>query len=580
MCGIAGIFGDNWKSDDVSAMTASQRHRGPDGEGLYLDPEGTAGLGHNRLSIIDLSESGRQPMTSRHGHHIIVLNGEIYNYMELRRELMGSYEFKTSSDTEVLLAAFEKWGKDCLGHLIGMFAFIVWNEKEKTAFAARDRFGVKPLYYHKKDDGTLFISSEIKALHAAGVSKIPNLVSWATYLTNGLYDHSEHTFWNGVHSLPGGHYLTWRHDQFRIAKWYDMRDSVGDEHDQRPEKDVETEYFDLMKESVKLRFRSDVPVGINLSGGLDSSCLLGLVHEVQGRDSDVKVFSFATGDKNYDETPWVEQMLARTNHQLIVSSLEPREVPALAESVQYHQDEPFGGIPTLAYAKLFQTARDEGSTVLLDGNGMDEQWAGYDYYQDVLSGPTSTIQGTKGSTVRPECLVPDFRRLATTSVSTNGFADSVRSLQYRDLRFTKLPRALRFNDRISMRASTELREPFLDHRLFELAFRQSTDRKIQKGTGKRMLRDIARDLLPSKIAEAPKRPIQTPQREWLRGSLRDWADGLIETALNDVGGDWLDVEAVRSEWAQYCRGVSDNSFFIWQWISLGMESKKETAAVA
>ncbi|MEP6901716.1 MAG: asparagine synthetase B, partial [Actinomycetota bacterium] len=168
MCGIVGILGNNWTSEQLNAMVAIQRHRGPDAEGIYIDSSNQAGLGHNRLSIIDLSESGRQPMTARFGNNRIVFNGEIYNYLELRQELEAEYEFNTHSDTEVLLAAYQKWGADCLDRLIGMFAFIIWDEKEKTAFVARDRFGVKPLYYHQKTDGTLFLSSEIKAIHAAG----------------------------------------------------------------------------------------------------------------------------------------------------------------------------------------------------------------------------------------------------------------------------------------------------------------------------------------------------------------------------------------------------------------------------
>ncbi len=164
---------------------------------------------------------------------------------------------------------------------------------------------------------------------------------------------------------------------------------------------------------MKLRFRADVPVGINLSGGLDSSSLLGLVHAVQGEDSDVKAFTFTTGDENYDELPWVKEMLTRTNHPLIVSELSSDEVPELAQKVQYSQDEPFGGMPTLAYAKLFEKARENGVIVLLDGNGMDEQWAGYDYYNSALNGNSaSVIQGTKEKPVRPECLTEEFRQLA------------------------------------------------------------------------------------------------------------------------------------------------------------------------
>jgi asparagine synthase (glutamine-hydrolysing) len=334
-----------------------------------------------------------------------------------------------------------------------------------------------------------------------------------------------------------------------------------------------------MKDSVALRFRSDVPVGINLSGGLDSSTLLGLVHEVQGAQSDVKAFTFATGDPSYDELPWVESMLARTNHDLVVCSLRSDDVPALAEDVHRHQGEPFGGLPTLAYAKVFEEARKRGVIVLLDGNGMDEQWAGYDYYNAVTNGnPAPTIQGTASSPVRPDCLTPEFLELAEPFVSPRPFKDGVRNLQYRDARFTKIPRAMRFNDRISMRSSTELREPFLDHRLFELAMRQPTDRKISNGIQKKMLRDMVRDLLPGRVSEAPKRPMQTPQREWLRNELKDWAGEHICQALSGPFAAWLDKRAVLESWADYCQGKSDNSFYIWQWVTLGLTTTSMRAA--
>ena len=574
MCGITAILGKDWKTEDIHSMISSQSHRGPDGNGIYLDSLAGVRLGHNRLSIIDLSDAGNQPMKSTDDCHIVVLNGEIYNYLELKRELEGDYRFTTHSDTEVLLAAFQKWGEQCLDHLIGMFAFIIWDESAKTAFAARDRFGVKPLYYHEKRDGTLLIASEIKALHAAGVPRIVNEKTWAKYLAYGLYDHSAETFWKDIYSLPGGHCMTWKNNRNSITKWYDIAERVGDDYDVRPERTVRDEYFELMKESVNLRFRSDVPVGINLSGGLDSSSLLGLVHEVQGKNSDVKAFTFATGDPDYDELPWVRRMLAKTNHELVVCSLSPEDVPALAADVQYHQDEPFGGLPTLAYARLFEKAKEHGVTVLLDGNGMDEQWAGYDYYQPTLNGhQPSLVQGTNEKPVKPECLTPEFRALAEPLEFPNVFSDKLRNLQYRDTRFTKIPRAMRFNDRISMRSSTELREPFLDHRLFELAMRQPAERKIQNGAGKKMLREISQRFLPKDLSEAPKRPMQTPQREWLRDPLRQWADERINSALAGPHGAFLDKSAVKNAWAKYCAGEGDNSFYIWQWISCGMTER-------
>lgn len=571
MCGIVGIFGTGWTPTQLSCMVAVQRHRGPDAEGTYVNPTRVAGLGHNRLSIIDLSPAGQQPMASPDGRYWLVFNGEIYNYLELRAEL-SDYPYRSQTDTEVVLAAYERWGAACLDRFVGMFAFLLWDEQEQRLFAARDRFGVKPLYYYQRRDGLLLLASEIKALHAAGVPASPDEVAWATYLSTGVYDHDERTFWSGIKSLPPGHLLTWQAQQVQSKRWYDLAAHIGEAQDERPLEVVQEEYLALLAESVRLRFRADVPVGINLSGGLDSSTLLGLVQQLHGQDDEsVKAFTFITGDRHYDELPWVMQMLARTNHPHVVCRLTPTDVPQLAESVQAHQDEPFGGLPTLAYAHLFERARAEGVIVLLDGQGMDEQWAGYDYYKAARNGGAAgTMQGTSERPVRPECLTPEFATLAEPFVPRQPFADKLRNLQYRDARYTKIPRALRFNDRVSMRASTELREPFLDHRLFELALRQPLERKLNNGTSKWLLRQMTKRLLPHGVVEAPKRPLQTPQREWLRHELRQWAGAQIETALDCWGGAWLNGDATRAAWQSYCAGASDNSFYVWQWVNLGL----------
>ncbi len=573
MCGISAIVGRGWSPAQLDAMIFSQRHRGPDVQGCYFDRSGLAVLGLNRLSIIDLSPAGRQPMTDPESGLTIVFNGEIYNYLELREELRG-FPYRSQTDTEVVLAAYRHWGEACLDRFIGMFAILIWDERRQRLFGARDRFGVKPLYYCLRDGGLLLVASEIRALNAAGVPRRANATSWANYLVSGLHDHSQHTFWEHIYSLPPGHSLTWENGQVRVKCWYDLAERAGAEFDHQPVEAVHEQYFSLLKESVKLRFRSDVPVGINLSGGLDSSILLGLIQAVHGADSNIQAFTYVTGDPHYDELPWVNQMLAGTKHPSVVYQLDPSEVPSLAESVQQHQSEPFGGLPTLAYARLFERARADGVIVVMDGQGLDEQWAGYDYYACKRDGTAETlIQGTKRRVTRPECLTPDFRSLARPFDPPKPFSDPLRNRQYLDTRYTKIPRALRFNDRISMRASVELREPFLDHRLFELALRQPPERKIQNGTRKWLLRKIAGQLLPHSIVEAPKRPVQTPQREWLRGPLKPWAEDCIRMALDHYGGSWLDPDGVRNQWVEYCRGQGNNSFYIWQWVSLGLSCR-------
>lgn len=569
MCGIAGLFGSGWHIAQLCAMVRAQWHRGPDATGVFTDASRQAAMGHNRLSIIDLSDAGRQPMFSADGRYCLVFNGEIYNYLELRSEL-GAYPFRGRTDTEVVLAAYDRWGAACLDRFLGMFAFLLWDTREQRLFAARDRFGVKPLYYHVRPDGALAVASEIRALHDAEVPAIPDDVMWATYLASGAHELPGRTFWSGIQALPAGHSLTWAAGRLSTTRWYDLAARVGDAFDTRPIDDVADEYSALLADSVRLRFRADVPVGINVSGGVDSSTLIATIRHLHTDEDAISAYTFITGDARYDELPWVEQTLARTGHPLVVCPLRAEDVPALAASVHEHQLEPFGGVPTLAYARLFEEARERGTIVLLDGQGMDEQWAGYSYYQRAESSDAAIVQGTDGSPFRPACMTPELRALASPADAPCPFPDALRNLQYRDACVTKIPRALRFNDRVSMRASTELREPFLDHRLFELALRQPPERKIHQGTGKWLLRQLVRRLLPSEVTEAPKRPLQTPQREWLRGPLAEWCTDQIEQALEAFGGRWLSAPAVRAEWARYRAGAYDNSFFVWQWVSIGL----------
>ena len=223
----------------IEAMVDSQRHRGPDASGAHAAPG--AALGHTRLSIIDLSAAGQQPMRGADGHLTMVFNGEIYNYLELRRSL-EDYPYRTATDSEVILAAYARWGESCLDRFIGMFAFAIWDEREQRLFAARDRFGVKPLYYHHAADGTLLLASEIKALHAAGVPRIRDEETWATYLTHGVCDHAEQTFWEGIRAVPPGHMLTWQSDTLRLTSWYSLAACAGTELDGRTDAAVRAEY--------------------------------------------------------------------------------------------------------------------------------------------------------------------------------------------------------------------------------------------------------------------------------------------------------------------------------------------------
>jgi asparagine synthase (glutamine-hydrolysing) len=570
MCGIAGIFGRDWNRGQLEAMTTAQRHRGPDDTGWFIDESGLAGLGHNRLSIIDLTAAGHQPMSNRDGSLWITFNGEIYNYLELRQDL-ADYPFRTKSDTEVILAAYERYGEACLDRFLGMWSFAIWDSRKRTLFAARDRFGVKPLFFSKRRNGDLWIASEIQAFHAAGIALDADEATWATYLAFGLHDHTDSTFWQEAHSLPPGYLLRWEDGKTETKCWYDLAERCGPELDGRPASVVQEEYTALLADSIRLRFRSDVEVGINISGGLDSSALLALVHNFNPDALAVKAFTYVTGDEKYDELPWVKRTLANLPLKSFVYQLRPEEIPDLAASVQACESEPFGGFPTLAYARLFELAKQEGVTVLLDGQGMDEQWAGYDYYSRLTTNTkVAPLQGTTQRAVMPECLTPEFLAKAIPFEPPVGFEDPLRNRQYLDARYTKIPRALRFNDRVSMRASAELREPFMDHRLFELALRQPVERKISNGVHKWMLREITGKLLPCDVIEAPKRPVQTPQREWLAGSLRGWASECVQTVSERYRGIWFKENSLVESWEEWTQKGASNSYFVWQWVSLGL----------
>ncbi|RTY92259.1 asparagine synthase (glutamine-hydrolyzing) [Flavobacterium sp. GT3R68] len=563
MCGIAGILGKQSNSDTILAMLEAQKHRGPDATNVWNDDKIV--LGHNRLSIIDLSDEANQPMISNCGDYRIIFNGEIYNYLELKEQLKDFYQFKTHSDTEVLLAAYLYWGNEALEKLNGMFSFVIWDAEKEKLFAARDRFGVKPFYYTVWEN-QLYFASEIKTLFAAGIPKIKNQKVWANYFVYGTYGMPYETFWESIHQLPGGHFMEVSFAEkitkqtLHIQKWYDFPKRIA-MIDQLPEAELKIQYESLLKDAIQLRFRADVPLGMNVSGGLDSSTLISLVHENLPSEQSIEAFTFYTGNENYDELPWVHELMEKTQYPLHKVLLTQEAIPKLIEEVSYYQDEPFGGFPTLAYSLLFREARANGIKVILDGQGMDEAWAGYDYYHN---NSNNIIQGLTTSPVRPEALTDGFKHSAQKEIYDSPFDNALQNLQYRDLFYTKIPRALRFNDRISMMHSTELREPFLDYRLVELAFAQKASTKLHNGQTKWLLRDLVREKLGDAISLAPKRALQTPQREWIAKELNGYVSEKIEQFSQFT---FVNATQTTVIWQNYCKGNQDNSFFIWQWVN-------------
>ena len=560
MCGIAGLLGENIDTTIMDKMLEIQEHRGPDNSSKWND--NSICLGHNRLSIIDLSEIANQPFFSNDKRYVIVFNGEIYNYIELKSDLKEFYDFKTSSDTEVLIAAYSFWGKDCLHKLNGMFSFAIWDTYDKTLFLARDRFGVKPLYYNFSDD-TFTFASEIKTIHVSGITKQPKETVWASYFAYGCYGMPNETFWEGVEQLPGSHCMIVKNKKVQIYRWYIFEDEIKKYKKKEDFNSVKINYTKILEDSVKLRFRADVNVGFNISGGVDSSTLLAFVNKMYANDN-INAYTFYTNDKRYDELFWVEKMMQTTQCTLTKVLATSDDIIPLLKKISFYQDEPYGGIPTIAYSKIFESARNSGTLVLLDGQGMDEQWAGYDYY---TKNTNAIIQGVKTSPFRPNVLNKEFLKKSIKPDYKKPFSEEILNLQYRDLFYTKIPRALRFNDRISMAYSTELREPFLDYRLVEYAFSQPLLYKIKDGIQKYMLRGIVSEFLSDLISYAPKRPLQTPQREWLANDLKEEVSQMINEIKYSKFSHWFEIASLEKEWDNYQNGQQDSSFHVWQWLS-------------
>ncbi|MFN3969064.1 asparagine synthase (glutamine-hydrolyzing) [Flavobacterium sp.] len=558
MCGIAGIIGPKANKFILQKMLEAQKHRGPDFTADW-EVEGKAALGHNRLSIIDLSEGANQPFFSDCGNYVMVFNGEIYNYLELRKILQSKYTFKTQSDTEVLLNAYREWGESCLDECNGMFAFAIWNIKTQSLFAARDRFGVKPFNYFF-DQNNFYFASEIPTLFAAGIAKKPNDKVWLNFFSEGSYGLPNETFWTGIQQLKAGHFLTLQNNHLQIKKWYHFEERIAQLQNQFHLN--EEEYItNLLLKAINLRFRADVPIGFNLSGGLDSSTLLALIDQQDIDKSTIEAFTFVTNDDRYDELPWVKSMLEQRPYHLNICPLSANEVPDLSLKIAQMQAEPYGGIPTIAYSNIFKAASQKGVKVLLDGQGSDEAWAGYDYY---ISNSESIVQGVTKSPFRAGVLDGDFAKNYTKTDYPKPFEDALLNMQYRDLFCTKIPRALRFNDRISMMYGTELREPFLDYELVEYVFSRPTDFKIKDGIQKWMLRKIAEKFLQKDLVLAPKRPLQTPQREWLSEDLKAWVTAEVEVLKQN---SWFDPKALQTELDHFFNGDNQSSFHIWQWIN-------------
>ncbi|MGG9964353.1 asparagine synthase (glutamine-hydrolyzing) [Ferruginibacter sp. SUN106] len=564
MCGIAGILATSSEiipEVHLQKMTRSIAHRGPDGEGIWKNEKGNVLLGHRRLSIIDLSNAAAQPMQYA-ARYIIIHNGEIYNYIELKEELAEhGYSFRSKSDTEVIVAAYDFWKEDCLKHFDGMFSFAIWDEKEEQLFAARDRFGEKPFYYYQ-NEGYLFFASEMKALWSVGVEKIIEEKMLLNYLALGHVQNSadkEQTFFKDIYSLPPAHYLLYQPQQQKlmVKKYWRIDKEICIDINAA---DAIEKFNQLFNTSISRRLRSDVTVGTSLSGGLDSSSILATMQELKFKPGEIKTFSAIFPGFEKDESSYINLLSSGLNVPNFTTQPAADGLIKDFEKLCYHQEEPFQSGSIYAQYKVFELAKQQQVTVLLDGQGADETLAGYHKYiqwflQEVLSrNKLGAAQREKKAlhknniafnwsiknyfaaylpmhaamqlekneylkTIHQPDINPDFLRLQRGK-EWEGIHKPVVTKLNDILHFNTseagLEELLRYADRNSMAHDREVRLPFLDHKLVEFIFSLPSTFKIHDGWTKWLLRKAMDKKLPHEIVwRKDKVGYEPPQQVWL-----------------------------------------------------------------
>ncbi|EQB64154.1 MAG: Asparagine synthetase [candidate division Zixibacteria bacterium RBG-1] len=613
MCGIAGIVSrEGFDPKLLISMTHLVTHRGPDGYGFaFFGPEKNSyaelihnearlpslqnslvGLGHRRLAILDITARGNQPMHSEDGALYITYNGEVYNYLEIRKELEElGHSFKTRTDTEVVLHAYQQWGDECLKRFNGMWSFAIWNRNRRRLFCARDRFGVKPLYYYF--DGARFIfASEIKQiLQCPDISRRANDSVVFDYLEQGLADHSAETFFQGIYQLPGGHFLILdlslptptpvirRYWELPIRQNIDLSEEEACE-----------ELRARLTKAVTLRMRSDVPVGSCLSGGLDSSAIVCLAKKKILPQADFHTFSSCFEDKFFDEREYIAEVIAATQSKSHLIFPGPAQFWKTFERLIWYQDEPVGGIGVYAQWCVMEAARREGIPVLLDGQGGDETLCGYRkfYYfylwQLLRKGDPKCFSEAllwlhKGgmslwawsdakrylpsSFVKFESLArrvcqPVFQRKYRDRICNLGAGSDIRERQRADLVKYSIPALLRYEDRNSMAHSVEARVPFLDYELAEFLVNCPLHLKMGHGWSKWILRQGLRGILPEAIRlRRTKMGFNTPQRNWIRSDLKEMIRAVFASSGFHMERFIIPTN-VREEFDKFCLGRHDS----------------------
>jgi asparagine synthase (glutamine-hydrolysing) len=567
MCGIAGIVYHNEPHEVAKAsvrhMIALQRHRGPDGEGFY-DAPGVS-LGHCRLAIIDCSDAGHQPMSDLEGTCWITYNGEIYNYLELAEELTKlGHRFRGQSDTEVLLAAFQEWGYSCLERLRGMFAFAIWDKKTRSLFAARDRLGIKPFHYWEDGTRRLAFSSELKALLMFQPQRSANLPLARAFLAWGLIDHEPaETMIAGIKRLPPGHAMVWRAGE-GVHLWRYWQVSVSEELDANPDRQAMliAEFRHRFEETVSIHLRADVSVGACLSGGLDSSAITCMIKErlqKQGawREACLHTFTACFEEPRLDERSYVAAVVSATGCTPHYVFPDGHRLATELETWMWHQDEPITGFGVYAQYCVARLAHEQGIKVLLDGQGADEQLAGYRkfivaYLRQLLQARHYVTAGREALAFlcNPEIIrttrFVDGRRYLRGTLPELGplWAEGLSperpaaleigaSLGRRleaDLTRYSLPALLRFEDRNMMAFGIESRVPFVDHVLVEWLATLPASLRLSGGWSKRILREALRGILPERIrTRRSKLGFLTPESAWLSGPLSGWLRDTLTT---------------------------------------------------
>ncbi len=627
MCGIAGIytFRENLKPDPIKKMTDTLRHRGPDDEGFLavnstarevypligrgsqvegnriesFDRPADLFLGHTRLSIIDLSSAGHQPMCNEDGTIWVVFNGEIYNFLMVETELERfGHAFRSKTDTEVILHAYEEWGTNCLGRFNGMWSFCIWDSREKLIFCARDRLGVKPFYYTFNEKRFAF-ASEIKALLALDdMTPEPNDQIVADYLFSGLLDHTSETFFKGIYQLRPAEYLLIEDQKLILQPYWDIEPK--EIHFSQVE-DYSERFRELFEDSIRLRLRSDVPIGSCLSGGLDSSTIVCFANQLMLDEGTIdpkltgekqKTFSSCFENPAYDERKFIEAVLEQTgaerNYVFPDSGRLLQDLPRLV----WHQDEPFGSASIYAQWEVMRLARNRGVTVLLDGQGGDELLGGYlpsFYYLfcDLLRGLEygsliKEIWGFRkhhtawafsrfrnGIGKKNDWAEEAFQNKFLRSPSKSSkFENSLNNYLYECLRFATLPRLLHYEDRNSMAFSIEARLPFLDFRLVEYVLNLPADQKIRGGCTKVLLRDTMKGTLPESVRNRhDKMGFATPEDIWFRTDLRERINRMITSKSFRERG-YFASDKVKKSFEDYCEGKKSIGSAIWSWVNL------------